>query len=843
MGEKQDILVDNLFTNDYELDPVKLDLLSILNASMSISQESDFNLLTEKLIRILLNSSSSESAYLVLMRNNLPSLEIGAKSIGTETQIISEFHIDYENLLNSRIIRTALKTKEPYYINELKTSSYASDEYAISINLQSFMSIPLMFQDRLTGVLYFEHTRDELFFTERKIHILSLLAVQISASVENARLLFDMTNEVEQRKRAEHQLMVMQDDLEKKVASRTAELEELNESLSEEIKYRMKTEASLKASEYRLQLAMEVTGDIVYDLNFETHQNFISSNFDRILQYDADEIEIRTELFNELMHPDDKDRIVLEIESHKAKNDGFYEIEYRFRRKDGSYNWLLDRGKVIDQFTGGETKRVIGTMVDIDRRKRQEHAIQSLIEETSGKFGDEFFRTIVQHIAIVTNTRAIGISQLVPLSAEMMETIVYYDKNEFIDSFSYPIKDTPCETIFGKTSQVYPNDLQKLFPKDQFLIDKGFNSYWGIPLFDRYRKPIGHMFILDEKEPMDVKWLEPIVDIMALRIGAEIERLNVENELIKAKEEAEEASKVKGEFYSKMSHELRTPLNGILGYSNILKNELGLNKDTYRGLDIIDRSGRKLLALINNVFDENRKKPKIIKEEDLIKNKPNILDRTSESNIKKGGTILIIDDLWENIFVFKKMFSFYNLDILEASNADSAFEILATKTPDIIFTDLFLPEVDGFEITRKIKSNPLTANIPVIALTASINEEDREKSMLAGCDGFLTKPFESYEVIQLINKYLPIEENDQRSKSNQKDKEEVVEFFPSKEIIVILYNFARIGDVKSLFNAINDLEESDIKFKEFCKVIRNYANNYKMKQIRVYLHKLIKESN
>ena len=78
-----------------------------------------------------------------------------------------------------------------------------------------------------------------------------------------------------------------------------------------------------------------------------------------------------------------------------------------------------------------------------------------------------------------------------------------------------------------------------------------------------------------------------------------------------------------------------------------------------------------------------------------------------------------------------------------------------SEAPNLILMDMSLPVVDGWEATRRIKADPATSAIPVIALTAHAMAEDREKAMAAGCDDYDTKPIELPRLLEKIRKLLP----------------------------------------------------------------------------------------
>jgi len=88
--------------------------------------------------------------------------------------------------------------------------------------------------------------------------------------------------------------------------------------------------------------------------------------------------------------------------------------------------------------------------------------------------------------------------------------------------------------------------------------------------------------------------------------------------------------------------------------------------------------------------------------------------------------------------------------VREATTALAAFEMLDKERPDLIVMDIQLPGIDGLEATRKLKEQPATADIPVIAVTSYAMKGDREKALAAGCAGYVTKPIDKNTFIQEV---------------------------------------------------------------------------------------------
>ncbi len=89
-------------------------------------------------------------------------------------------------------------------------------------------------------------------------------------------------------------------------------------------------------------------------------------------------------------------------------------------------------------------------------------------------------------------------------------------------------------------------------------------------------------------------------------------------------------------------------------------------------------------------------------------------------------------------------------EYLKAEDGEQAIK-LAKEMPDLIILDIMMPKVDGFEVCRKIKHNPVTSDIPVIILTAKHGEEDLKKAIECGADEYITKPFEPEILIQSVD--------------------------------------------------------------------------------------------
>jgi CheY-like chemotaxis protein len=115
--------------------------------------------------------------------------------------------------------------------------------------------------------------------------------------------------------------------------------------------------------------------------------------------------------------------------------------------------------------------------------------------------------------------------------------------------------------------------------------------------------------------------------------------------------------------------------------------------------------------------------------------------------------ILLVEDNEMNRDMLSRRLIRRGYEVVQATDGQEGLD-MAQAQPDLILMDMSLPVVDGWEATRRLKANPATARIPVVALTAHALTDDREKATRAGCDAFATKPVEFQLLIETIERLL-----------------------------------------------------------------------------------------
>ena len=125
-----------------------------------------------------------------------------------------------------------------------------------------------------------------------------------------------------------------------------------------------------------------------------------------------------------------------------------------------------------------------------------------------------------------------------------------------------------------------------------------------------------------------------------------------------------------------------------------------------------------------------------------------------------GKTILIVEDEPKNMKLLRDLLQKFGYEILEAFDGEEGVKSAGENIPNLILMDIMMPKMDGLEATRIIKADAKTKNIPIIALTSYAMKGDRERTIEAGCDGYIAKPIDIQEVLKTIEHFLTVQEKE-----------------------------------------------------------------------------------
>jgi len=117
--------------------------------------------------------------------------------------------------------------------------------------------------------------------------------------------------------------------------------------------------------------------------------------------------------------------------------------------------------------------------------------------------------------------------------------------------------------------------------------------------------------------------------------------------------------------------------------------------------------------------------------------------------------ILVVEDQLDNRQILRDLLGNAGFQLIEAENGEEALAAVAKQRPDLILMDIQLPVMDGYEATRRLKSDPATKSIPVIVVTSYALSGDEGKARAAGCDAYVTKPYSPRQLLAKVREFLP----------------------------------------------------------------------------------------
>ncbi|MEH2259573.1 MAG: ATP-binding protein [Nostoc sp.] len=211
--------------------------------------------------------------------------------------------------------------------------------------------------------------------------------------------------------------------------------------------------------------------------------------------------------------------------------------------------------------------------------------------------------------------------------------------------------------------------------------------------------------------------------------------------------------------------------------------------------------------------------------------------------------VLVVDDRWENRSVLVSLLEPLGFAVIDVSNGREGLDKAQEIHPDLIITDLMMPEMDGYEMLRQLRQIPELQNVPAIASSASVFESNQNESITAGANAFLSKPVEASVLLKLLEKYLnlkwiydqnsiavePMSANSEAISSSTPD--EIVP--PTEEVLSQLHTLTLQGRLMAIEQQLKTLEKTDERYQPFVKAIREYADNFQTEKIRAFIEQYL----
>ena len=116
--------------------------------------------------------------------------------------------------------------------------------------------------------------------------------------------------------------------------------------------------------------------------------------------------------------------------------------------------------------------------------------------------------------------------------------------------------------------------------------------------------------------------------------------------------------------------------------------------------------------------------------------------------------ILVVEDTEDNRRILRDLLTAAGYDLIEAVDGESGVAMAGAEKPDLILMDIQLPQIDGYEATRRIKADPALRHIPIVAVTSYALSGDEEKTRAAGCNGYIAKPFSPRQLLSKVREFV-----------------------------------------------------------------------------------------
>ncbi|NEO87130.1 MAG: response regulator [Spirulina sp. SIO3F2] len=198
--------------------------------------------------------------------------------------------------------------------------------------------------------------------------------------------------------------------------------------------------------------------------------------------------------------------------------------------------------------------------------------------------------------------------------------------------------------------------------------------------------------------------------------------------------------------------------------------------------------------------------------------------------------VLVVDDRWENRSVVVGLLEPLGFEIAEAENGRKAWEKIQQSQPDLVITDLMMPEMNGYELLCAIRTFETRKTIVTIASSASIFESNQQEAIDAGANVFLPKPVQADQLLSAIQEYLQLEwvyEEHATTDSQESSTEAIVP--PSQEVLEQLLNLLQDGDIQRMKEVVKEHLESDKTFAAFGGEILQLANGFRLKKLTEFI--------
>ncbi len=531
-------------------------------------------------------------------------------------------------------------------------------------------------------------------------------------------------------------------------------------AVHEDVTELKQAEQALLATTNRLNFLLNYSPVVIFsckpDGDYEA--TFISENVKDVLGYESMAFLGDGEFWVHNLHPDDVERVLNGL-ANPFVND-FYLHEYRLRRSDGVYRWILDQLRLIRD-PAGRPVEMLGYLIDISDRKQVELELQQAKEaaETANRAKSMFLSNMSHELRTPLNA-ILGFTQLMSydpvLTPELQNDLAIVNRSgEHLLELINEILD--LSKIESGQMTLYLSD---------FALKKMLNYIEEMLQFKAKSKGLKLIVERDPNLPQFVHTDEKkLHQVLVNLLGNAIKFTNQGSVTLRVSSEHSDQTSCRLSFEVEDTGVGIDPTEVDSLFKAFVQAEAGnkLNQGTGLGLAISQRfvqlmgSQIRVQSTLNQgsifYFEVGVKLPQAVYLASELPKQRVIGIAPGQPTYR----ILVVEDVEENRRLLVKLLTSVGFEVREATQGVEAFGMWESWCPNLIWMDLRMPIVDGYTATKRIREHPHGQETVIIALTASAFEEDREKVLMAGCDDFISKPFQERLVFDKLAQHLGVQ--------------------------------------------------------------------------------------
>lgn len=670
-----------------------------------------------------------------------------------------------------------------------------------------------------------------------------------SAEKERNRLLLELA-------RLNRDLEQANQDLE------TANQQLKNNALTLEQKVKERTQ-ELQLSQERLQLALEASGDGLWDWDIATDKTYFSPEWFALLGYQPSELPKRSKAWTRLVHPDDQTRTTEQLQLHLRQGTP-YAMDLRLKTKTGDWKWIAVYGKVVEwNVATGQPSRMCGTHKDISDRKATELDLQQarakadLANQAKSIFLSNMsheLRTplngILGYAQLLQNDLTLGAPQLKGIHTihqcgthllDLINDILDLSKIESQRLDLYP-SEVYLATFLDDLSKVFelraqdnniqfvvetPTKLPDIIYADKKRLRQVLINLIGNAMkFTKVGTVTFRVEVLDSTPSLTTEQLSST----RLRFGIQDTGIGIAAEHLQKIFRSFEQS---GNYIQKqqgaglglaISQHLVTMMQGEIK----VRSQLGEGSEFWFDLS----------------FPVCWQTPKIETSDSV---------RAQQSTVGYHGPrhhILVIDDHYETLEILSDLLLTLGFEVSTAEHGERGIELARIHQPSLVLCDLKMPGLDGLSTIEQIRAAAGCQDIPILLMSASGGLTDLQTQMNVEVTGFLIKPIVIQEMFDQLKAALNLDwlyqlEIPTASPPNLpiatpevQDQELVL---PETTVLETLNQLALCGFLFELEAELTQLEERDPQLAAFCQKLKVWCEKFEGEKIYSFLQSQLQE--